>query len=76
CATSLYREGGTIVEQSSDEIWHAVATSVRGAVAASGVSADQIKGIGFAGTCSLVVLGQNGAPLPVGDPKHPERNIM
>jgi FGGY-family pentulose kinase len=76
CATSLYREGGTIVEQSSDEIWHAVATSVRGAIAASGASADQIKGIGFAGTCSLVVLGQDGAPLPVGDPKHPERNIM
>ncbi|MFT4701803.1 MAG: D-ribulokinase [Yoonia sp.] len=76
CATSLYRDGGTIVEQSSEEIWRAVATSVRSAVAASGVPADQIKGIGFAATCSLVVLGEDGAPLPVGDPTHPERNIM
>ena len=76
CTTSLYREGGTIVEQSSEEIWRAVATSVCGAVAASGVPADQIKGIGFAATCSLVVLGEDGAPLPVGDPTHSERNIM
>jgi FGGY-family pentulose kinase len=76
CATSLYREGGGIVEQSSEDIWHAVATSVCKAIAASGVSADQVQGVGFAATCSLVVLGERGVPLPVGDPMYPERNIM
>lgn len=76
CATAIHREGGVIVEQSSEDIWRAVSRSVRGALAASGVRPDQVKGIGFDATCSLVVLGKDGAPLPVGDPAHPERNIM
>ena len=76
CPTRIFREGGTIVEQSSADIWQAVVKSVRGAITASGVRAEQIKGIGFDATCSLVVLGEDGAPLPVGDPNHPERNIM
>lgn len=76
CPTRIFREGGTIVEQSSADIWQAVVKSVRGAVTASGVRPEQIKGIGFDATCSLVVLGEDGVPLPVGDPNHPERNIM
>ena len=76
CAVAIYREGGVIVEQSSDDIWQAVVRSVRGAVAAAGVDAEQILGIGFDATCSLVVLGAGGAPLPVGNPAHPERNVM
>lgn len=74
--TSTHREGGTIVEQSSEDVWQAIAKSVRGAVTAAGVSPEQIRGIGVDATCSLVVLGAQGAPLPVGDPQHPERNIM
>ena len=74
--TQIYREGGTIVEQSSEDIWQAVVKSVRGAMAASSIRPEMVKGIGFDATCSLVVLGQNGTPLPVGDPNHPERNIM
>ena len=76
CPTRIFREGGTIVEQSSTDIWQAVVKSVRGAITASGVRPEQIKGIGFDATCSLVVFGEDGAPLPVGDPSHPERNIM
>lgn len=76
CAVTIHREGGVIVEQSSDDIWQAVARSVRGALAASGVSPEHILGIGFDATCSLVVLGEGGQPLPVGDPAHPERNVM
>ncbi len=76
CPTKIYREGGTVVEQSSEDIWRAVVKSVRGAIAASGVRPEAIKGIGFDATCSLVVLGENGKSLPVGDPRHPERNIM
>lgn len=76
CPTRIYREGGTIVEQSSEDIWQAVIKSVRGALVASGVEPQDIKGIGFDATCSLVVLGDKGKPLPVGDPNHPERNIM
>ncbi|MFY1709817.1 FGGY-family carbohydrate kinase [Tritonibacter scottomollicae] len=76
CPTRIHREGGSIVEQSSEDIWQAVVKAVRGAIAAAGVRTEDIRGIGFDATCSLVVLGPDGAPLPVGDPRHPERNIM
>ncbi|GLQ57041.1 FGGY-family carbohydrate kinase [Devosia nitrariae] len=73
---SVFREGGSIAEQSSAEIWAAVAASVRGAVAVAGVDPGEIAGIGFDATCSLVVLGEGGEPLPVGDPQRPERDII
>lgn len=73
---ALHREANTIVEQSSEDIWRAVALSVRGAVANAGIDPGSIRGIGFDATCSLVVLGPGGAPLPVGDPDRPDRNIM
>ena len=75
CAIDMHRDGHT-VEQSSEDIWQAVAKAVRGAVAKAGVAGGDIRGIGFDATCSLVVLGPDGAPLPVGDPSYPERNIM
>jgi D-ribulokinase len=73
---TLYREAGAIVEQSSTEIWQAVCTSVREAVAASGVDAGAVVGIGFDATCSLVVLGEGGTPLAVGPSDDPSRNII
>lgn len=75
CAIDMHRDGDT-VEQSSEDIWQAIAQAVHGAVAKAGVAGGDIRGIGFDATCSLVVLGPDGAPLPVGDPSHPERNIM
>ena len=75
-AISVHREGGIFVEQSSDDIWRAVSECVKAAVAASGVDPNKVCGIGFDATCSLVVLGQNGQPLPVGDPAHQERNVI
>ena len=49
-------------EHSSEEIWRAVCTSVRQAVAASGMVPD---GIAFDATCSLVMLDAGGAPVTV-----------
>ncbi len=76
CPVSIFRDVGGVVEQSSEDIWWAVAKSVRGALAKAGVMPEEIGGIGFDATCSLVVLGENGAPLPVGDQDYPERNII
>lgn len=76
CPISLYREEGSVVEQSSDEIWSAVQRSVRGALEAAGLGADDIAGIGFDATCSLVVLGKDGAPLAVGPSGDPARNVI
>lgn len=76
CAIELYRDAPNIAEQSSSEIWNAVSAASRGAMRAAGLSGDQIAGVGFDATCSLVVLGKNGAPLPVGHTNDPERNII
>ena len=72
----LYREAGSIVEQSSAQIWDAVCQSVRAAVRKSAVDPGRIAGIGFDATCSLVVVGPDGAPLPVGPSNDPQRNII
>lgn len=73
---SLYREAGSIVEQSSNEIWRAVCEAVRQSVQDAGVDAKAVVGLGFDATCSLVVLGDQGKPLPVGPSEDPERNII
>ncbi|MBH0238302.1 FGGY-family carbohydrate kinase [Methylobrevis albus] len=73
---SLFRDGGAMVEQSSGEIWAAVCTAVRQALAAADVAGDSVAGIGFDATCSLVVLGPDGASLPVGPSEDPARDII
>ena len=72
----VWREAGDIVEQSSNDIWRAVCSSVREAVAAAGVSPRLVAGLGFDATCSLVVLGEGGQSLAVGPSGDPERNII
>lgn len=73
---TVFHESGAIVEQSSTEIWRAVCDSVKEALAQAGVTADQVAGIGFDATCSLVVLGEGGQPLPVGPSENAERDII
>src|SRR5215218_7146384 len=63
---ALWREAGGIVEQSSSDIWRAVCACVREAVLHSDVPTESVAGIGFDATCSLVVLGPDGQPLPIG----------
>ena len=72
----IWKEDGGIVEQSSNDIWLAVVESVRDAVARSGVAADDVKGLGFDATCSLVVLDQGGNPLSVGPSGDANRDII
>jgi D-ribulokinase len=72
----LWREAGEIAEQSSNDVWRAVCTCIREAVSAAGISAGSVVGLGFDATCSLVVLGEGGAPIAVGASGDPERNII
>ncbi|WP_028025316.1 FGGY-family carbohydrate kinase [Enterovibrio calviensis] len=76
CDIQIFKDEGNIVEQSSNDIWQAVVRAVRGAVLQAGIAAEHVVGIGVDATCSLVVLGENGNPLPVGDPMQPDRNII
>ncbi|WP_321924091.1 FGGY-family carbohydrate kinase [Paraburkholderia guartelaensis] len=73
---TVFHESGAIVEQSSTQIWNAVCQAVKEALAQAAISPEQIAGIGFDATCSLVVLGEGGKPLPVGPSEVAERDII
>ncbi|WP_111431099.1 FGGY-family carbohydrate kinase [Rhodobacteraceae bacterium DSL-40] len=73
---TLWREGADIAEQSSAEIWASVCAAVKGALAKAGADPARVAGIGFDATCSLVVLGEGGAPLPIGASEDPARDII
>jgi D-ribulokinase len=73
---TVFHESGAIVEQSSTEIWNAVCQAVKEALALAGIAPGQVAGIGFDATCSLVVLGEGGQPLPVGPTNEAERDII
>lgn len=73
---SLFREAGSIVEQSSTEIWDAVCAIIREAVSSAAVDPAHVVGLGFDATCSLVVLGEGGKPLAVGPSEEAERDII
>lgn len=49
--------------QSSADIWRACGIAVRAALAEAGASADRIAGLAFDATCSLVLVGTDGAPV-------------
>ena len=73
---TLFHEPGSMVEQSSTEIWAAVCASVREAVSLAAVDPASVVGLGFDATCSLVVLGEGGKPLAVGPSEDAERDII
>ncbi len=63
-------------EQSSEDIWHAIRLTIGRVLAEANVNGDQIAGISFDATCSLVVLDQAGKPLAVNAEEGNERNII
>ncbi len=73
---TLFRSAGSVVEQSSREIWQAVCDCIKRAVVKAAVSPHSVAGIGFDATCSLVVIGENDAPLAVGPSEEADRNII
>lgn len=64
------------VEQSSNDIWKACCAATRQALKQSGLSASDIEGVGFAATCSLVVLDDKDRPLSVSTTGRKERNVI
>lgn len=58
-----HRPAEDFVEQDSEDIWRAAGVAVRGALAEASTSPDRVAGIGFDGTCSLVALDADGAPV-------------
>src|SRR6266516_868543 len=73
---TVWHETGSVVEQSSSEIWAACAVSVCAAMAEAAVPPSAVKGIGFDATCSLVVLDAAANPLTVGTSGEARRNVI
>jgi D-ribulokinase len=73
---TVWHETGSVVEQSSAEIWAACAASVRAAMAEAAIPASAVKGLGFDATCSLVVLDAGANPLTVSSSGDPRRNVI
>ncbi len=73
---TVWHEAGSVVEQSSAEIWSACAASVRAAMVEAAIPPSAVKGIGFDATCSLVVLDAAAEPLTVSASGDERRNVI
>jgi FGGY-family pentulose kinase len=65
CPIAIRRAGPDSAEHSSENIWRAVCHAARGACGAAGARPQAIAGIAFDATCSLVIRGKEGKPLPL-----------
>ena len=73
---TIWHEAGSVVEQSSSDVWAACVTSVRAVMAEAALSPSAVKGMGFDATCSLVVLDAGGNPLTVSASGDERRNVI
>ncbi|KAJ0984228.1 hypothetical protein J5N97_002584 [Dioscorea zingiberensis] len=71
----IWKEGDCI-EQSSTDIWHAVCAAVKAACSSANVAAEEVVGLGFAATCSLVAVDADGSPVSVSWSGDARRNII
>ncbi len=76
CPIQMWRPEEDFVEQSSDDIWRACGEAVRGALEKAGATADQVAGIGFDATCSLVALDAEDRPVTVSPTGRDEQNVV
>ena len=69
-----------IFEQSTKDIWNAVASAIKACLQESGVKPEDVKGLGFDSTCSLCVTDVDGKPIVVTKGEHlgeyGERNVI
>lgn len=67
---------GDCVEQSSTDIWHAICAAVKSSCSLADVAAEEVKGLGFAATCSLVAVDADGSPVTVSWSGDSRRNVI
>lgn len=72
----MWKPKPDFVEQSSDDIWNACCKSVRAALKKAGASADQVSGVGFDATCSLVLLDAEDRPVTVSPTGRDQQNVI
>jgi ribulose kinase len=80
--TMTYRDPSDhrIFEQSTTNIWSGISKAIKACLAKSGITASEVKGLGFDATCSLAVTDLNGEAVTVtkGDQlgQHGDRNVV
>lgn len=72
----IWRPQVDFVEQSSDDIWRAVGVAVKQAMQAADLLPEQVRGIGFDATCSLVALDENDRPVSTSPTGRDAQNII
>jgi FGGY-family pentulose kinase len=61
----MRRTGANFAEHDSNDIWSATCAAVRAVIAEADADPDDVVGIGFDGTCSLVFRNVHGEPVSV-----------
>ncbi|KAI4335442.1 hypothetical protein L6164_014086 [Bauhinia variegata] len=74
-AIQIWKDGAC-VEQSSTDIWHAICAAVKAACSLAKVAPEEVKGLGFAATCSLVAVDSDGSPVSVSWSGDSRRNVI
>lgn len=64
------------VEQSSENIWHATCRAVKRCVEEAGLRKEDVIGISYDATCSLVALGKDGKPITVSQTGDDRWNVI
>ena len=72
----IFRPAANHVEQSSEDIWSAVGVCVREALETGKINPNDVVGISFDATCSLVALDENNQPVTVSTTGNDEQNII
>lgn len=71
-----FRPRDLFVEQSSADIWNAICEAMKEALSAAGAAPSVVVAIGVDATCSLVAVGEGGAPVSVAEDGDPSRDII
>jgi D-ribulokinase len=72
----MWKPATDLVEQSSDDIWSQCCEVVRAAVKKADIAANDVAGLGFDATCSLVVLESDGRPISVSPTGNAKQNVI
>ncbi len=75
-AIRMWKCKNDFVEQSSEDIWAACCRAVKLAISQAGAVAQDIHGIGFDATCSLVALDAANQPITVSPTGEDEQNVI
>ncbi|MEY4760382.1 MAG: D-ribulokinase [Pseudomonadota bacterium] len=71
-----FRPRDLFVEQSSADIWSAICSAMRAALADAGVAPETVVAIGVDATCSLVAVGEGGTSVSVAEDGDAARDII